>query len=253
MKNRIPARILLLVFALRLLPVQAQTVYEKSPESHWPLWAAGELSMVGALLLDSRRPLPDASLLDQSHIFWPDRTFMPQPRTWASCLSDPLLLGSIAGGGLMALTADKTDWRTGAVVWAGTMIVTQGITQLTKVLARRPRPSAYRLAEEGSPLSRGEYQSFFSGHTSIAFASVVAGSVLWLNWRKSEWALPAASIAMAAGCGLTRIYSGRHFLTDVLTGAAVGAAMGILVPMSHEGEDAPKKNPQIMFHFRFAL
>jgi len=253
MEKRVTVIILFILFVVKIPYGYNQVVYEKSPEKHLPLWLGGELSMLGALLIDSKRPLPDASLLDRSQIFWLDRKLMPARKKWATSLSDPLVYASIASGGIMSMCANKKDWRTGAVIWGGTIIITQGITHLTKVVARRPRPTAYHLSEQGQLLKKKEYQSFLSGHTSIAVASVVTGSVLWLNWQKSEWTLPAISIIMASGCGLCRIFSGRHFFTDVLTGAIVGATIGVLMPISHEKKALSKEIKPVVFRFQIAF
>ena len=63
--------------------------------------------------------------------------------------------------------------------------------------------------------------SFPSGHTSRAF---VFAAVLGLHERK--W-LPVL-LPYAALVGLARVYEGAHYPVDVLGGAAVGLAIGVL-------------------------
>jgi len=83
----------------------------------------------------------------------------------------------------------------GAAVWA---------LKLT-INARRP--------------SGGPY-SFPSGHTASAFA---AAPVIVRHWG---WRAGAGALVLAAGTALGRMEDRRHYLADVLFGAAIGLAVG---------------------------
>lgn len=64
--------------------------------------------------------------------------------------------------------------------------------------------------------------SFPSGHTSIAFSMATI-----LGHQYPKWRVP---LYVGAGLvGLSRIYLGRHYATDVLMGAAVGTISGTVV------------------------
>ena len=93
-------------------------------------------------------------------------------------------------------------------------ILAQAITHGTKNIVRRDRPT-------------GECCSFPSGHAASAFA---AASVLerHLGYRGS-WPF----IAGAMYVGASRLVDNRHFLSDVMFGAAVGTAAGWTVVGSH--------------------
>ena len=41
------------------------------------------------------------------------------------------------------------------------------------------------------------------------------------------------SYTLAVGVASMRVYSGAHFLTDVLVGAAIGSIYGSLIPILH--------------------
>ena len=59
--------------------------------------------------------------------------------------------------------------------------------------------------------------SFYSAHTALAFASAFGSC-------RVSIALP-----IAAGTGYFRIAAGRHYLTDVLAGAAAGTLTGLVL------------------------
>lgn len=111
-------------------------------------------------------------------------------------------------GGATALTA----MALGAVV-----------TNLTiKPLITRPRPWVV-MEDFVCLVTSSDPHSFPSGHTTAAFAFGVA---LFLT-VKPKWA-KAAALTAAALMGLSRLYVGVHFPTDVLAGAVIGTCCGIL-------------------------
>jgi undecaprenyl-diphosphatase len=101
--------------------------------------------------------------------------------------------------------------------------VANGLLVLLKRRFRRPRPcerepnphfaSAYR------PQFRGDAFSFPSGHSMNAFA---VGTVVALAFPS----LAPLALLVAASVAASRVFLGLHFLTDVVVGAALGAAIG---------------------------
>lgn len=91
---------------------------------------------------------------------------------------------------------------------------------LVKNLVARPRP--YRMIETLSILipEPGEY-SFPSGHTSSSFA---AGVVLYLMLPK-KYGVPAMILAFLIG--ISRLYVGVHYPTDVLGGMVMGTVLAV--------------------------
>lgn len=91
---------------------------------------------------------------------------------------------------------------------------------LIKNLVRRVRP--YRVLETLTILIKepGEF-SFPSGHTSSSFA---AGVVLYLLLPR-KYGVPA--IVLAFLIGISRLYVGVHYPTDVLGGMVMGALLAI--------------------------
>jgi membrane-associated phospholipid phosphatase len=90
------------------------------------------------------------------------------------------------------------------------------------------------LAEK--PRSGEDNVSFYSMHTSFAFSIVAAtGTVAGLRGYDSAPYIWGIGMPLAALTGFMRIAADRHYLTDVLTGAAVGTALGIALPRLMHG------------------
>jgi membrane-associated phospholipid phosphatase len=79
-------------------------------------------------------------------------------------------------------------------------------------------------------------KSFFSRHTSAAFASAVFLSSVYGDYHPGSAARPyiwAGSLLAATAVGVMRCESGEHFPTDVIAGAVAGSAAGYLIPRLH--------------------
>ncbi len=117
-------------------------------------------------------------------------------------------------------------------------VLLSGVTnQVTKLVARRPRPMIYGLTAGDPALSvLDNYLSFYSSHTSITFAAGMAVATIYARRHPHDparWAVYAGAAALGSTVGALRIGSGRHFPTDVLVGAVLGTLAGVLVPLAH--------------------
>jgi membrane-associated phospholipid phosphatase len=110
-------------------------------------------------------------------------------------------------------------------------------TQVVKFLVARQRPYAHALSPgELDPLDTDSNVSFFSGHTQLAFTLAVAtGTVAELRGYEGRWLIWAVGLPLAALTGYLRMGADKHYLSDVLTGAAVGSALGFLIPTVFHG------------------
>jgi len=138
-------------------------------------------------------------------------------------------IGSVAV--LFSLTALVAAglWLAGRPHAALMLLLVMGIAAIVnnaiKLTFARARPEAFFGAVPDS-------YSFASGHAlfSACFFSVVAGLVeakLTSAWQRAvAWALACSIIA---GIGLSRIYLGVHYLTDVIAGFALAALIVCLV------------------------
>ena len=151
--------------------------------------------------------------------------------------SDIALYGLMAAP-LVSLTGNLNNgnaWATYGAMYAESVLLTFGTCEFFKNSTARYRPYCY-FGDVPSGKETDYFKSFPSRHTAFAFMS--AGfftSTFFTEYPDSPWKIPlsAASYSLAAGVGLSRIFSGNHFISDVLAGAALGSAFGYLVPRLH--------------------
>lgn len=96
-----------------------------------------------------------------------------------------------------------------------------GLNFAVKLVVRRRRPEMEGLPPLGGAPSS---LSFPSAHATSSFACAVAMT------RIDSTA--AVLFALAALIGLCRPYLGMHYPSDVLAGALLGTALGLVVPLS---------------------
>lgn len=131
--------------------------------------------------------------------------------------------------------------------WGGTAIDLVVVTEtalasvsaysFAAAAARRPRPLVYDPATPPEVLEEpGSHISFFSGHACNAFAMAVVASRLYALRHPDSPAvnvLWAGSLLVATATAWMRTAAGKHFYTDVLTGAVVGSAVAFVVTEVH--------------------
>ena len=138
---------------------------------------------------------------------------------------------------IVLLLFRKTRLRYGVPVSAGAIFVTI-FNRIIKLIFKRPRPEeSLHLIEEGG-------YSFTSGHSITSM--VVFGLLIYLvrkyvRNRKAANILTAALAVPWIFIGLSRIYMGVHFPSDVLAGWALGAAVLVGIIVIVEKCDARRK------------
>jgi len=131
-----------------------------------------------------------------------------------------------------------------ALLVAEAWVVAGDVNQLAKVLFGRERPFVHALPPEEKPLTAQPADnnlSFFSGHTSGVFALAAAagtiGTMRGYRWAPLVWSVGGA---IAATTAYLRIAADKHWLTDGVVGAVVGAGIGFAVPyFFHSAVDDP--------------
>ncbi|WP_307739505.1 phosphatase PAP2 family protein [uncultured Parolsenella sp.] len=114
------------------------------------------------------------------------------------------------------------------------------LNQVLKFAIRRPRPDGFRLATASG-------FSFPSGHSMVAMAFF--GLLIWFVWRferdrRMRGALVAAFAFVILMVGLSRVYLGVHYASDVLGGFCLSVVWLALytrlaVPLFLDGEGNP--------------
>ncbi|EFK56339.1 phosphatase PAP2 family protein [Sphingobacterium spiritivorum] len=103
--------------------------------------------------------------------------------------------------------ASKTDLYNRTAILIKGEAAMAGITYIMKKTIHQQRP-------DGS-----NYESFPSGHTAQAFAAATFLSEEYKD--KFHW-MPYAAYGVAASVGTFRMVNNRHYISDVLVGAAIG-------------------------------
>ncbi len=254
---------LLLCLLLYVIPTRAQIGLFEQDAPYRLNWGL-DLSLSGLalgtgipyLFLDAQTsPLSVAAINDFQRV---DINFLDRPTSYlwsptVARISDGFLYASMAAP--LTLLADpkiRKDALPLGILYVETFALVAGVTQLTKVLLKRPRPFVYGSA---APLEekqeRGAQYSFFSGHTSVSAALCFMTAKVYHDYNAGKKSVPwvwAAAAAVPAATGILRQQAGKHFWTDVIAGYALGAAIGILVPELHRlGQQKKQVRPVVEF------
>ena len=221
---------------------QNEKPFEISPVKDGIIFGSGILLSGGDLILDNalkvNRQEYTGKIYKKSDLNSFDRFFMHSYSESRDNVADFLLAATIASPAVLAMT-DKEEWFSCALMYAETLLIANGIKELTKLAVNRTRPYMYYDADTfpEKDVDDGDWaNSFPSGHSTMAFSAATFTSYTFCKYfPDSNLRIPvvAGSYAMACGVAALRLSSGNHFMTDVLTGAAIGSAVGFLVPWLH--------------------
>ena len=113
-----------------------------------------------------------------------------------------------------------------AIRWYGLMYLVGFILFLLVGRLRPPPRAVHALVSETRP------DSFPSGHAALAFALALAVFLVLAHTVRQRWAAGAAGVLFTAAVGLSRVYLGVHYPTDVIGSVLVGtAAMLVWLPV----------------------
>lgn len=109
------------------------------------------------------------------------------------------------------------------------------INEAVRSWVQRPRPFVY-LNPVKHGFSAAHYTSFYSGHTSFAALAGVSLVLALYSRRAPGWAVKLGAITallLTIMTGTGRVLSARHFPTDVIAGALIGALIALVIGYLH--------------------
>lgn len=117
-------------------------------------------------------------------------------------------------------------------------VIAGDIDQLVKFAFARERPFVHYLPRAPNAVRAltdspsDDNLSFFSGHTTLAFAIATStGTVATMRGYTLTPLVWATGMTMASAVGYLRIAADKHYFSDVLTAAIVGTIVGVGVPV----------------------
>lgn len=150
---------------------------------------------------------------------------LPGLTTWVIAITDLGGTDAKLAIGLLATIAFATfrQWRA-AVTVALSVAVTEALVAVLKHIAERPRPPAQ------DALTHAAGFSFPSGHAAASTA--LYALLAWLTARHVRGPVRVAVLlvggVLVGAIGLSRVYLGAHYPTDVLAGWLVGGSLAVL-------------------------
>lgn len=220
-----------------------------------PVIALGLSVALGIELVAGEQRWAGCGACDRGGLNALDRTVLGKHSAGARTYSDIGLVSVIAlpfaldlGDVLIQRARDRPAWKSrhlrgwgrDVVVLLETFAVNYAATNVVKVAVQRPRPFSYDAdSSVGDPQDGDARLSFFSGHTSTAFAMATAyASLFQARHPRSRWIAPVwvLGLGFAGSLAVARVEAGKHFWTDVLVGAAVGTSIGVIVPALHRSD-----------------
>jgi membrane-associated phospholipid phosphatase len=229
-------------------PGPARPAYQLYWEVDGPLFTIAVVAGIGRFIRGGLAPAfcapVEGSITAQSDhcdpatLNWVDRRFAGRYRPGWTPWSDIGLYGleALAAAGILVdegLRAGLND----LVVVAEATLMAQAASGISTAVTGRPRPYMYGTEASMAVRQSGDGGlSYFSGHTSTAFGLATSTFVTLRRLHPDHrwpWLVLAGGGVAATLIGATRVLAGSHFPTDVLAGAAVGTAFGLLVPALH--------------------
>jgi membrane-associated phospholipid phosphatase len=149
---------------------------------------------------------------------------------------------------LMYLNPKVRDiWLDYALLHVETQAINASAYLVAAIPIPRLRPFMYNPdVSDERKLGGNTTNSFFSGHTSVVSASTFFMVKVYYDLHpeaKNKILFYGLACLPPAYTGYLRYKGAKHFPSDILTGFAVGAATGILVPELHKRKTAVKIYP----------
>ena len=141
--------------------------------------------------------------------------------------SDLLLYGIFVGSIPITPLLSKDDYMSMLLTNLEVISLNGTVTNIVKNIVKRQRPASYfKTRDEGEDA----YKSFFSGHTSTAFAIGTSNAImLSRNYPNKKTHIWTGAMGLALATGYFRLAADKHYMSDVITGAITGVLIGRFV------------------------
>lgn len=239
--KRLALYISVMIILLSLPVIASDTPYELSPVKEATLLGIGAALNITNYFIADYQSTPtqdDINSLSHNDVNWFDRSatynWSSRYDTMSNVTRDVSFFMPLS---LLFYESIRSDIFTISMLYIETWMLANGITDCLKSLTGRPRPYVYNEdVDDNVKLTRDAIRSFPSGHTTTAFFSTVFFATVFSDYYpQSQWKLPVwiASIGLATATGFFRYKAGKHYPTDIITGAVIGSAAGYGVPYIH--------------------
>jgi membrane-associated phospholipid phosphatase len=208
--------------------------------------AAGIGLGVSNLIASEVAPLTESELagLTRDQVFWFDRSATRRYSTDLIARSEDFALPlAVAPAALLLDARMRGDWVTLAAMYVQINVLGEAASSIAKEAIPRNRPYLYNTdLSYGERTDREPGKAFFSSAATFAFARAVFLGVVYSDYHPESALRPyvwGVALTTAGAASYLRYASGIHYPSDVVVGAAVGAAIGYLVPRLHRTEESP--------------
>jgi len=179
---------------------------------------------------------------DREDVNWVDRSATFNESAFADNCSDVMVVLCATSPALVFMSEEiRGEFQNVSIIYAETFLLALSLPDITKRFVERKRPFVYNsevnIKEKLKPYAR---RSFFSGHSTIAFSSAMFTTYVYsVFFPESLYKnyIAVGSFTAASLTAFLRYESGRHYPTDILTGAVIGSAIGYLIPSLHRNAD----------------
>lgn len=159
-------------------------------------------------------------------------------------LSNATVVGAAAMPALLAFAGEGPQLQGRLLTTVHALLLTNAVATSIKYAVRRPRPEA-RFHEDISATGDNAL-SFPSGHSAMAFAGATTAVRLL---PATPMGIKVTGFLLAGVTSYARMAGGKHFLTDVFAGAAIGSGAALTAASWHsDAENAEMRGVAIVVH-----
>ncbi len=247
----------IIVFILFIYSFNLNAQFSLNARTDMILLPLGVISAsVGNIMTYNNVPLTDDDFagIDKLNIPFFDRWNTTYNPTYAEVSDILLALQFISPLTYSFATEYKSQFQTNVIMYIETMSLNYGINSITKSIIGRFRPFSYDSSTIRDLLFEKDTRySFYSGHTSTAFASAVFNIIILTSQSGglNKTIGVTLNILNATAIATLRVMAAKHFFSDVLVGAVIGSGIAYLTTELHKNQ--PQTQTNVFEPMRFNL